>query len=130
MPLPVTALCAAVLGLISIVLAGIVGRARGRTGVSLGDGGKPELLEAMRRQGNFVEYVPLFLVLLAIVELNGAPKWWLYVLGAVMVASRIVHPFGIHHDRMNVAARIAGAAGTMIASAAVSLTALWQVVAR
>jgi uncharacterized membrane protein YecN with MAPEG domain len=128
MSLSVTTLYAGLLGLIAVALASFAGRARVTHNVSLGDGGKPDLLEAMRRHANFVEFVPLFLVLLAIVELNGAPKWWLHVLGAVMVASRIIHPFGLSFDRMNTTARMIGAAGSFQALAAVSLTALWQAI--
>ncbi len=127
MPLPVTALYAALLALVGIVLAGFVGRARVAADVSLGDGGKPALIEAMRRHANFAEFVPLFLVLLAIVELNGAAKWWLHTLGAVMVISRIIHPFGLRYDRMNTPQRMVGIIGTFATTVAVSITALSQV---
>jgi hypothetical protein len=126
MPLPVTALYAPLLGLVGLVLASLAGRARSRAGVSLGHGGKPELLEAMRRHANFVEYVPLALLLLAVIELNGTPKWWLHTLGVALVASRIVHPLGLHFDRMMDPLRIVGAAGTMIVLLAAVVTAGWQ----
>jgi hypothetical protein len=126
MPLPVTALYAAALGLIFIVLGGLTGRARGAAQVSLGDGGKPELIEAIRRHANFAEYVPLILVLFAIIELNGAPKSWLHGLGSVLVVSRLLHPFGLHYDRMNSFGRIVGTAGTYLVTLAASLIAGWQ----
>lgn len=130
MVLTITALYAGLLGLIGIVLAGLVGRARVAAQVSLGDGGKPALLEAMRRQANFVELVPMFLVLLAIAEINGAPRWWLHSLGAVVVAARIIHPFGIRHDAMNTMPRFLGTVGTFLPTLAVSLTVLWTAVFR
>ncbi len=130
MSLQVTALYAGLLGVISIVLASLVGRARMAAGISLGDGGKPELIEAMRRHTNFVEFVPLFLVLLAVIEINGAPRWWLHILGAVVVAARIIHPFGLRNDIMNTTPRFIGTVGTFLPTVAVSLTALWQAFVR
>jgi uncharacterized protein len=128
MSLPVTTLYAGLLGLLALVLAGLAGRERSRHNISLGDGGKPELIEAMRRHANFVEYVPLFLILFAIVELNGAPKWWLHLMGLVMLIARVSHPFGLRFDKMNTIPRMIGAIGTVQALAAVSLTALWQAI--
>ncbi|HRD78155.1 MAG TPA: MAPEG family protein [Hyphomicrobiaceae bacterium] len=125
MALSITAIYAGLLGLIAIVLAAMVGRARVATGVSLGDAGRPALLVAMRRQANFVEYVPLFVVLLAIVEINGAPRWWLHTLGSIVVAARIIHPFGLRHDVMRTIPRFLGTVGTFLPIVALSLTALW-----
>ena len=126
MPLPVTALYAALLGLIGIVVAGLAGRARGATNVSLGDGGRPELVEAMRRHANYAEYVPLVLVLLVIIELNGAPRWWLHVLGLTLTVCRVVHPFGLKFNQMMHPLRFVGAAGTMLVLLAAVGTAGWQ----
>ncbi len=58
MPSMITGLYAALLVLLSLVLAGLVGatRARKKT-ISLSDGGDAELFEAMRRHANLVEYV-------------------------------------------------------------------------
>lgn len=124
--LAVTALYAFLLGAVFLALFVHVGVTRTRTGVSLGDGGKPELTEAMRRHGNFVENVPLALVLMAIVEANGTPKWWLHVLGLVLLAGRIAHPLGIDVVRMNMPLRIAGAGATTMVLVALIATAGWQ----
>jgi hypothetical protein len=130
MPVPVTALYAALLGLVAFALASHVGRMRGAKNVSLGDGGDTALLEAMRRQMNFVENVPLILVLMALTELNGAPKSWLHGIGIVLLVARIVHPFGLTAAKMTVPARFVGAAGTMLVLLALIAIALWQVLWR
>ena len=41
--------------------------------VSMGHNGDNSLLKRMRAQGNFIEYVPFGLILLALVEFSGAP---------------------------------------------------------
>ena len=126
MALLVTALYAGLLGLIGLVLAGLVGRARGKSGVSLGDGGKPELIEAVRRHANFVEFVPLLLILFAIIEINGGAKWWLHVMGIAAVVCRVAHPIGLRFDQMNSVPRIIGAGGTFLTTAAACVTVLYQ----
>lgn len=130
MALQVTALYAGLLGLIGIVLWALVGPVRGRTNVSLGDGGNKDLIEANRRHMNWVENVPFILVLFAIIELNGGSRIWLHVMGAVLVASRVVHPFGISAGTIVKWPRIVGAAGTFFVTIAATLTVLWQVYSR
>ena len=94
MPVPITALYAALLGLVMIVLQLLVGRQRLDTDVSLYDGGHPALAVAIRRHANWAEHVPFALILLALIELNGASAVWLHGLGATLLVARIVHPFG------------------------------------
>jgi uncharacterized membrane protein YecN with MAPEG domain len=62
--MPITALYAALLTMLFVVLSVRVIAMRRGSGAALGDGGNPELLRRIRVQGNFAEYVPLGLVLL------------------------------------------------------------------
>ena len=126
MLLPVTALYASLLVIVALVLTGLVGRLRPKLNVSLGDGGHRELIEANRRHMNFVEQVPLALILLAVVELNGASSLWLHALGGTLLAGRLVHPFGIDVNNMQRIQRLIGASLTMLVEAALIVTALWQ----
>jgi uncharacterized membrane protein YecN with MAPEG domain len=130
MPLPVTAIYIALLALIGLVLQQLVGRERLRTGVSLYDGGDERLAVALRRQGNFVEQVPVAMVLLAVVELNGASPLWLHALGGALVLARLVHPFGLDMHEAKVPTRFVGAAVTVVVIFLLIGTALWQVLAR
>ena len=94
--------------------------------MSLGDGGDPDLLAAMRAQANFIENVPLALLLIALLEFDGAPHWWLHVLGLALLAARIAHPFGLDMANARNRARGFGAAVTALVLLAAAATALWE----
>ncbi len=93
--LPITALAAAILGLIFVPLSARVGFYRLKSQISLLDGGDKELTRRMRAQGNFAEYVPIGLILLALVEIGGATAWTVYLLGGSLVVGRLFHLYTI-----------------------------------
>ncbi len=95
MPLAVTPIYAGLLGLMLIALAVLTIRARMRAKVSIGDGGDAGLAHAIRAHGNFTEYAPLGLILLALAELQGAPALALHLLGLALVAGRVAHAWGL-----------------------------------
>lgn len=115
MQLSITALYAVPLAVVFIILTQLVIRARGRAKVPLGDGGDVGLLEASRRQMNFVENIPLALILMLLAEATGAGPTLLHIMGAVLVAARIVHPFGITMKNQAHPLRIIGAVATNLA---------------
>jgi uncharacterized protein len=121
----ITALYAGLLGLIAIAIAFMAGSLRGKLNVSVGDGGHRELLLAMRRHANFAEWVPLALILIALLEMNGVSAKAIHVLGAALVVSRISHAVGLKPDTLKGAGRMIGAAGTAII---VLVASLWAVV--
>ena len=108
----ITALYASALTIIVFVLAQLVIRARGKTKIMLGDVGDPRLLEASRRQMNFVENVPMALILMMLAEASGTPAMWLHIAGGVLVVARLAHPFGISVARPAHPLRIGGAVST------------------
>ncbi|MEM8870268.1 MAG: MAPEG family protein [Pseudomonadota bacterium] len=71
-----------------------VGKLRGDLKVSVGDGGNPRLIRAMRGQANFVENVPMTLLLLLAMALLGTPIWLLHIFGLALIVARIAH--GVH----------------------------------
>jgi uncharacterized membrane protein YecN with MAPEG domain len=85
------ALYAALNALILIWLGWSVVRIRMRERISIGDGGVPRLIRAMRGMANFTEYAPLALVVLALVALTGAPAWLVHALGLALTAGRAAH---------------------------------------
>ncbi len=94
MSLTVTALYAGSLALWFLVLSyRVVGRRR--AGISLGDGGDPGMLRVVRGHANFSEYVPLALIMLAILELGGTPLIVLHVLGLALLAGRLLHGYAL-----------------------------------
>ncbi len=126
MPVPVTALFAALLALVMLVLAFRVGSRRGMLQIPIGDSGDAKLLIDNRRHLNFVEHVPMAVILMAVVELNGAPKGWLYAIGALLVIARVLHPIGLRSEDMRHPFRTIGAMLTMLCTVALIGIALWQ----
>lgn len=106
--LPVTATVASVLALLFLRLSWGVITLRRRHRVSLGSAQHDDLERAIRAHGNFAEYVPLSLLLLACLELNGAPWWLVAVPGAAIIAGRVFHAKGIHEPPPNFSNRVRG----------------------
>lgn len=89
--LTITAFYAGVLALWFLVLSLRVVQLRS-AGVSYGDGGDPVLHRRIRAHGNFAEYVPLLLLLLALLEVDdSSPEWALHLIGLTLVAARLLH---------------------------------------
>ncbi|WP_270936055.1 MAPEG family protein [Falsiroseomonas oryzae] len=123
--LPVTALYAGILGLYFVWLATRVIKARRVYRVALGTSHR--LVErAVRAHGNFAEYVPFALLLMALCEVNGLPDWALHVLGTVLVAGRALHATGIAQEPENFRWRVLGMSltFTMLGVAAAALLGL------
>ena len=91
----ITALIASVLTLFYVQLSLHVIRLRKLHQVSVGTGGVEVLERAIRAHGNFAEYVPLSLVLMALLEINGAPSLLVAALGACLVMGRYLHAKGM-----------------------------------
>ena len=89
--LPITSLYAAVFGLLLIPITIAVGMRRMKTRIAFLGGDDETLLRRMRSHANFVETVPLALLLMALTELNGASAVFMHVVGATLLVSRIVH---------------------------------------
>jgi len=126
MPVPITALYAGILTVIAVVLGVRVGRQRLKNEISLLHGDSPELLEEIRRHANFTEAVPMALILLALIELNGASATLLHGLGIALVVARIAHPIGLHHDNMRHPLRGVGSMGTMLVTVIAAGVGVWQ----
>ncbi len=104
--LPVTIFTSGILGILCVVLSVLVTVARARTKVMIGDGtsqaGAESLLVAVRVQGNFIEYVPIALILLGGIEYAGAAKHLCEAFAALLVLSRLMHAYGMHRPAPNV----------------------------
>ena len=57
-------------------------------------------------QGNFIEYVPMALILLGLIEWMGSKPWIVYALGIALVLARVIHAWGLYSSVFN--ARVAG----------------------
>ncbi|MBV1868521.1 MAG: MAPEG family protein [Marinosulfonomonas sp.] len=115
MILQITALYGALLGTIMIALSFFVSSMRGKTGISIGDGGDMAMLESMRRHGNFTEIVPMAVILMGLAEVQGAGSGWLHAVGVLLVVGRVAHPLGLSASKMMSPLRIVGSLGTTVA---------------
>ncbi|HET8849934.1 MAG TPA: MAPEG family protein [Marinobacter sp.] len=99
MIVPVTAVFAAVTGLLLLVLSAHVVKYRLKYGKGIGVTDDRDFESAVRAHANLVEYAPLALVMLAIAELNGVPSQLIYWTGMALVVGRILHAFGMINGR-------------------------------
>ena len=129
MPFPITGLYAALLTVVGLTLTVRVARMRARTGVSILHGDDMDLALAVRQHGNFIETVPLALILMGLVEANGANSILLHANGIVLLLARIAHPIGLRLDRADHPLRAVGAIGTVLTTFVLAVVALWQAVA-
>jgi uncharacterized membrane protein YecN with MAPEG domain len=89
----VTPLYAGLLALWLLALSLRVITLRRSRRVTLGDGGDPALQRAIRGQANFAEYVPLALLLLAILELSRFSIYLIHALGIALLIARLMHGY-------------------------------------
>ncbi len=122
--LHVTPIYAGLLAVLFIVLSARVISRRIAAGVSLGDGGDALLMRRIRVQGNFAEYAPFGVLLLAVAELSGAAPLWLHLCGVVLVVGRISHAIGLGSDPEVSALRGIGMVATFAALGALGLICL------
>jgi uncharacterized membrane protein YecN with MAPEG domain len=112
MTITITALTAGLCTALYVALTVRVIASRRVAKIGLGAGGDAELERRVRIHGNFSEYVPLALVLKAILELNGASRWLLTALGAALFAGRVLHAWGLSRSATYSVGRTAGVALT------------------
>lgn len=104
----VTSIIAATLTIIFIKLSFNVISLRRKNKVGLGSGGHEDLERAIRAQGNFAEYVPFGIILIACLELNGAPWWLVLVPGIFLIIGRLIHDKGINTPPPDFSLRVLG----------------------
>jgi uncharacterized membrane protein YecN with MAPEG domain len=119
----ITPIYAAILALFYLFLAIRISGMRMKHRISIGTGENKELAVAVRVHGNFAEYVPLALLLMAFAEMQGAGATALHAMGAVLAISRIAHAVGISRTLEPNVGRAGGSVGTfaVIIAAAVIL---------
>jgi uncharacterized membrane protein YecN with MAPEG domain len=114
------------LGLILVVLSIRVGMMRVKKGISILHGDDMELAEVIRRHANFTEAVPMALILMGAIELNGTSRVLLHALGTALVIARLAHPVGLVHDRLRSPLRGLGAGVTTLVTLVAAAVAIMQ----
>lgn len=95
-------------GLLAVLHAVRIIRLRIRLRISIGDGNNPELQRMIRVFGNFIEYVPLGLIMLIGLEIAQAPTWYIHFCGMTLLLGRLLHAVGLSHPGPAGRARVAG----------------------
>lgn len=111
-----TALYALPLALLGLVLWFRVSMVRAQLKVSIGDAGNPVLHERIRQHGNFIEWAPWVILLMALAEGNGAGALWLHISGGLLLAGRLIHPFGLKADNPAHPLRYVGNTASLLAT--------------
>lgn len=88
-------LYAGALALLLVALSLNVVRLRWKHRVGIGTGNVEELECAARAQANFAEYVPLALLVLALLEASGLAGWSVHALGLALLVGRLLHAVGL-----------------------------------
>ena len=91
----ITSIYASLSALVIVKLAVSVIKLRRKNRVSVGDGGNEALQLAIRTHANAVEWIPITLLLLLTLELNGAPTILIHILGTTLLIGRILHAMGL-----------------------------------
>ncbi|EFA82713.1 hypothetical protein PPL_04408 [Heterostelium album PN500] len=143
--IPITTIFAGALGVIYTGLALNVVKYRRGLQISIGDGSHNlikeiakkkdgdevdvrkynKLLGAVRAHANFIEYVPIQLILAALLELQGADKFSLKVLLGAFTFSRVIHISGITNRNFVGTTRVLGTVFTFITLFASSVACLY-----
>lgn len=120
----VTSVIASLLTIIFVKLSFAVIGLRRKNKVGLGSGGNEDLERAIRAQGNFAEYAPFGIILVACLELNGAPWWLVAIPGIALIIGRLIHAKGMNIPPPDFSQRVLGMKftfGTLIALIALNL---------
>lgn len=108
-PIIISAIYAGIFALFYTAMSVYVIKVRTEKHIPFGDMNDKDLLTAVRAHGNFAEYVPLFLILLLLLEMNHANPFLMHVLGIGMLIGRALHIYSVlyyehkhNHPRMRV----------------------------
>ncbi len=106
-------------------LTALVVARRLKARVNLLDGGDQTLIRRIRAHGNVVETVPMVLLLMSLLEMAGGPSTWIWGIGALLVAGRLLHAVGLLARGAHWA-RLAGMSMTLAAMSLGGVAGLWQ----
>ncbi len=119
--IPVSLLYAGLLALLGVLLANQV------LYVRLRPGKEPEWRAdaTLRTQANFVENVPLALLLLYLLEVGGIGTTAVHLLGASLLACRLLHAWGMSRYPGANYPRLIGAQGTFVIVSVMGVAAVY-----
>jgi len=126
--MPVTTIVAAIMGLLVVIVSYRVAMHRLRERIEIGTGGDAQLERLIRVQGNLIEYAPITLILLALLEINGTNQTIMIALGGTFVLARLAHAHGFGTAAGKNPGRFYGMMATWLVILASSGLAIYSVV--
>ena len=93
--LPITSILVGVCAILMVLLSLPVSLRRRRLKAARGDAGDHALGNLIRAHGNFIEYAPLGLLAVALVEAAGWDATYVWTIGGLLVAGRAIHAWGM-----------------------------------
>ena len=124
----VTPLYAGLLVLWLLVLSVRVIRRRGSEKILLGDGGNAMMARIIRGHANFTEYVPLALLMMAMLELSHFSIYVLHALGIVLLFARLIHGYALSFTEKFMFGRVAGAGLTFLVLGIEAILCIYQAI--
>lgn len=98
--------------------------------IGVGTGGDEVMTRRVRVHGNFAEYVPLALLMLALLELAGTAAAVVWTCGLVLLLARLAHAIGLGGSAGYSAGRVGGTLLTLAVLLAMALLGLWRFLAQ
>ncbi len=126
----ITLLFTALHAVLMVALLVPISRHRHGKRIGLGDGGDEALMRKVRVHGNFVEHVPMALLLLGLLELCGMPAMALWVFGAVLLLARLMHAIGLSRTSGRSVGRFYGTVLTWLDLLVMALAGVWLALAQ
>ena len=97
-----------------------------RRGIPFGDNGDVGVIRIVRAQANFAEYVPLALLMMALLEVGHRSIYLLHALGIALVVARVLHGLALSFGWQTRFGRVSGAAITIVVLMIEALLCLYQ----
>ena len=115
MQLPsITSAYLGILALLYLVLGLQVSRLRRGHRVLFGDGDNIKLRSAIRAHANFAEYVPIIVLMVAMLEMSGMPALRVHLLMGALLVARLLHPLGMYVGPRTLQFQICRVGGIML----------------
>lgn len=110
--LAITAVYAVILAVIFIVLSVLTLLRRKKVQAAIGDADDLQLKRKIRAHGNFQEYVPISLILIACLESISHNAFLLHCTASLLVIGRMLHAYGVSQVKEKLIFRVTGMALT------------------
>lgn len=122
----VSGIYAGILALMMLGLAWPITVQRKSKKIGLGDAGDHALQRVIRVHANFVEYVPIALIMLLLLELQNTPQVILHIFGVALIISRFAHARGLGASAGYSAGRFYGTLGTWLVIIGLAFSLIWM----